>query len=176
MLLPSLAHSNKCNSSFNGQVCCTLITMITRSESNIWSNFVVENISPARNNKEHTVINDTPFNNPLKYEIEKRLSPSFDVLVLFTRRSLLTQICLWKKHVKKICPTACIYKRISSSTDFSLKMPSKLFLPPISDGFITTTVSSWVYPVLSTNLSRRFKTLLQDSFSRHLVITTLHLS
>ena len=63
------------------------------------------------------------------------------------------------------------------SADFSLKMQPKLLLPPTSSrGLITVTVSSWAHLILSSNLSRKFKTLLQDSFSWHLVITTLHLS
>ena len=64
-----------------------------------------------------------------------------------------------------------------TSTDFSLKMQPKPLLPPTSSrGLITVTVSSWVHPILSSNLSRKFKTMLQDSFSWHLVITTRHLS
>ena len=39
-------------------------------------------------------------------------------------------------------------------------------LPPTSSlGLITVTVSSWAHPILSSNLSRKFKTLLQDSSS-----------
>ena len=37
-------------------------------------------------------------------------------------------------------------------------------------------VSSWVHPILSSNLSRKFKTLLQGSFSWHPVTTTHYLS
>ena len=56
-------------------------------------------------------------------------------------------------------------------------MQPKLLLPPIaSHGLITVTISSWAHPVLSSNLSKKFKTLLQDSSSLHLVITTLHFS
>ena len=56
-------------------------------------------------------------------------------------------------------------------------MQPKLLLPLTSShGLITVTVSSWVHPILSSNLSRKFKTLLQDSSSWHLVITALHLS
>ena len=56
-------------------------------------------------------------------------------------------------------------------------MKPKLLLPPTSShGLITVTVSSWAKPIWSSNLSRKFKTLLQDSSSWHLVITTLHLS
>ena len=41
-------------------------------------------------------------------------------------------------------------------------MQPKLLLPPIfSHGLITVTVS-WAFPILSSNLSRKFKTLLQD--------------
>ena len=56
-------------------------------------------------------------------------------------------------------------------------MQPKLLLPPTSShGLITVTASSWAHPILSSNLSIKFKTLLQDSSSWHLVITTLHLS
>ena len=40
----------------------------------------------------------------------------------------------------------------------------------------TATVSSRVHFILSSNLSRKFRTLLQDLFSWHPVITTQHLS
>ena len=56
-------------------------------------------------------------------------------------------------------------------------MQPKLLLPPKSShGLITVTISSWAHPVLLSNLSRKFKTLLLDSSSWHLVITTLHFS
>ena len=56
-------------------------------------------------------------------------------------------------------------------------MQPKLLLPPKSShGLITVTISSWAHPVLLSNLSRKFKTLLLDSSSWHLVITTLHIS
>ena len=45
-----------------------------------------------------------------------------------------------------------------------------------SHGLTITTVSSWVHLILSSNLSRKFRTLLQDSFSwypRHHHSTTL---
>ena len=40
----------------------------------------------------------------------------------------------------------------------------------------TATVSSWVHLILSSNLSRKFKTLLQDLFSWHPATSTQHLS
>ena len=43
-------------------------------------------------------------------------------------------------------------------------------------GLTTATVSLWVHLILSSNLSRKFRTLLQDLFSWHPVITTQHLS
>ena len=50
-------------------------------------------------------------------------------------------------------------------------------LPPISShGSTIATVSSWVHLILSSYLSRKFKTLLQDSFSWHPGTTTQHLS
>ena len=54
------------------------------------------------------------------------------------------------------------------SAGFSLKMQPRLLLLPIySHGLTTATVSSWEHLVLSSNLSRKSKTLLQDSFSWH---------
>ena len=41
-------------------------------------------------------------------------------------------------------------------------------------GLTTATVSSWVHLILSSNLSRKFRTLLQDSFSWHPTTTTQH--
>ena len=43
-------------------------------------------------------------------------------------------------------------------------------------GLTTATVSLWVHLILSSNLSRKFRTLLQDLFSWHPVINTQHLS
>ena len=40
----------------------------------------------------------------------------------------------------------------------------------------TAIVSSWVYLILSSNHFRKFKTLLQDSFSWHPATNTRHLS
>ena len=78
-----------------------------------------------------------------------------------------------KKHVMKICQTAYFeLKRISSIRRFLTEDATQT--PTSSRGLITVTVSS--YPILSSNLSRKFKTLLHDSSSWHLVITTLHLS
>ena len=52
-------------------------------------------------------------------------------------------------------------------------MQPKPLLPPTSSHcLITVTVA---HPVLSSNLSRKFKTLLQDSSPWHLGITTLQL-
>ena len=63
------------------------------------------------------------------------------------------------------------------SAGFSLKTQPRLLLLPISfHGLTTATVSSWVQLILSSNLSRKFRTLLQDLFSWHPVATTQHLS
>ena len=51
-----------------------------------------------------------------------------------------------------------------------------LLLPIFSHGSTAATVSSWVHLILSSNISRKFKTLLQDSFSWHPATTTQHLS
>ena len=64
-----------------------------------------------------------------------------------------------KKHVIKICQTAYFeLKRISSIRS------------------TTATVSSWVHLILSSNLTRKLKTLLQDLFSWHPATSTQHLS
>ena len=63
------------------------------------------------------------------------------------------------------------------SAGFSLRTQSRLLLLPISShGLTTATVSSWVQLILSSNLSRKYRTLLQDVFSWHPVTTTQHLS
>ena len=63
------------------------------------------------------------------------------------------------------------------SAGFSLKTQPRLLLFPISShGLTTATVSSWVHLIVSSNLSRKFRTLLQDLFSWHPVTTTQHLS
>ena len=51
-----------------------------------------------------------------------------------------------------------------------------LLLPISSHGLTTATVSSWVHLILSSSLSIKFRTLLQDLFSWHPVTTTQHLS
>ena len=63
------------------------------------------------------------------------------------------------------------------SAGFSLKMQPRLLLLPIFYHSSTTaTVSPWVHLILSSNLSRKFKTLLQDLFSWHPTTSTQHLS
>ena len=83
-----------------------------------------------------------------------------------------------KKHIIKICQTA--YSSLNAlvqSAGFSLKTQPRLLLLPTSfHGSTTATVSLWVHLILSSNLSRKFRTLLQDLFSWHPVITTQHLS
>ena len=54
--------------------------------------------------------------------------------------------------------------------------PRLLLLPISSYGSTTATVSSWLHLILSSNLSNKFKTLLQDEFSWHPATTTEHLS
>ena len=49
-------------------------------------------------------------------------------------------------------------------------------LPIFSHGLTTATGSSWVHLILSSHLSRKFRTLLQVFFSWHPVTTTQHLS
>ena len=78
-------------------------------------------------------------------------------------------------YVIKVCQTA--YFALVQSAGFSLKTQPRLLLLPISfRGLTTATVSLWVHLILSSNLSRKFRTLLQDLFSWHTVTTTQHLS
>ena len=51
-----------------------------------------------------------------------------------------------------------------------------LYIYISSHSSTTATVSSWVHLILSSNLSRKFKTLLQDLFSWHPATSTQHLS
>ena len=54
------------------------------------------------------------------------------------------------------------------SAGFSLTTQSRHLLLPISfHGLTTATVSSWVHLILSSSLSRKFRTLLQDLFTWH---------
>ena len=64
---------------------------------------------------------------------------------------------------------------LDQSTGFSLKtQPRLLFLPISSHGLTTATISSWVHLILSSNLSRKFKTLLQDSYKTRCCKTHHH--
>ena len=76
-----------------------------------------------------------------------------------------------KKHVKNICQTVYLeLKRISSIRMFLTEdAPKTCYF--LYHGLTTATVSSCVHLILSSNLSRKFKTLLQDP-----AITTQHLS
>ena len=83
-----------------------------------------------------------------------------------------------KKHVIKICQTAHFeLKPISSIRRFLTEDIAKTLVTSyISDRLTAAAVSSWVHLILSSNLSRKFKTLLQDSFFCHHITTTQHLS
>ena len=79
-----------------------------------------------------------------------------------------------KKHVIKICHTAYFeLKRISSIRRFLTEDAAKTcyFLYPL-------TIADYCncHLILSSNLSRKFKTLMQDSFSWQTATTTRHLS
>ena len=83
-----------------------------------------------------------------------------------------------KKHVINKSAILLISRlnALVQSAGFSLKTQPRLLLLPISShGLTTATVSSWVYLILSSNLYRKFKTLLQVLFSWHPVTTTQHL-
>ena len=83
-----------------------------------------------------------------------------------------------KKYIIKICQTAYLsLNALVQSASFSLKtQPRLLSLPTSFHGLTIATVSLWVHLILSSNLSRKFRTLVQDLFSWHPVITTQHLS
>ena len=83
-----------------------------------------------------------------------------------------------KKHVLKICQTAYFeLKRISSIRKFLTEDATKTLVTSTSShGLTTATVFSWVRLILSYNLSRKYRTLLQDLFSWHPVTTSQHLS
>ena len=79
-----------------------------------------------------------------------------------------------KKHAIKICQTAYFeLKRISSIRRFLTEDAAKTcyFLYPL-------TIADYCncHLILSSNLSRKFKTLMQDSFSWQTATTTRHLS
>ena len=86
-----------------------------------------------------------------------------------------------KKHVIKICLAAYFeLKHISSirrvlSEDAAKTLPTSYILA-LTAWLLQLSQSSWVHLILSSNLCRKFKTLLQDSFSWHPATTTQHLS
>ena len=81
-----------------------------------------------------------------------------------------------KKHVIKVCQARSLNALVRSA-GFSPKTQPRLLLLPISShGLTTATVSSWVHLILSSDLSRKSKTLLQVSFSWYPVTNTQDLS
>ena len=72
-----------------------------------------------------------------------------------------------KKHVTKSAKLfISSLNTLVQPAGFSLKtQPRHLLLPTSSHGLATATVSSWVHLIPSSSLSRKLKTLLQDSFS-----------
>ena len=82
-----------------------------------------------------------------------------------------------KKHVINICQPAYLeLKRISSIRRFLTENETKTFITSYILSRLHYSVSSRAHLILSSNLSKKLKTLQQDSSSWHLVITTLHLS
>ena len=83
-----------------------------------------------------------------------------------------------EKHVIKICQTAYFeLKRISSIRRFLTEDAAKTLVA----SYILSRLDYCNCPlmdhlILSSNLSRKFRTLLQDLFSWHPVTTTQHLS
>ena len=88
-----------------------------------------------------------------------------------------SKLSMKKKHVIKICQTAYFeLKRISSSCRFLLEDATMTLVTSYTLSRLTTAaVSSWLHLILSSNLSRKFRTLLQDLFSWHPVTATQHL-
>ena len=83
-----------------------------------------------------------------------------------------------KKHVIKICQTAYFELKCISSI-------RRFFTEDATKTLVTSYILSWLdycncllmgTPNSSSNLSRKFRTLLQDLFSWHPVTTTQHLS
>ena len=74
-----------------------------------------------------------------------------------------------KKHIIKICQTAYFeLKLISSISRFLNEDATKTLVTSyILSRLDYLTVSLWVHLILSSNLSRKFRTLLQDLFSWH---------
>ena len=80
-----------------------------------------------------------------------------------------------KKHVIKICQTAYFeLKHINSICRFLTEDATKTFVTSyILSQLDYCNCLLMVHPILSSNLSRKFKILLQDSSSRYLIITTV---
>ena len=89
--------------------------------------------------------------------------------------------CLETVHEEarhKNLPNCFQLKRISSIRRSLTEDGTKTLVTAYisSHGLTTATVSSGVHLILLSNLSRKFRTFLQDLFSWHLVTTTQHLS
>ena len=84
-----------------------------------------------------------------------------------TLDSFLTQNCPWRSTSYKSAKLLISnLNALVQFAGFSLKTQPRLLLLPISShGLTTATVSSWVHLILSSNLSRKIRTLLQDLFS-----------
>ena len=105
------------------------------------------------------------------------VTTSLSFILLGTLGSFLTQNYSRRNTSERsVKPLISSSNVLVQSADFSLKMRLKFLLQSSSNGLISATVSSLAYPILSYKISRKFKTLQQDSSSWHLVITSLHLS
>ena len=101
-------------------------------------------------------------------------SPLSSKVVVCGRCSLVTVPHNYETSAKLLISSL---NALVQSAGFSLKSQPRLLLLPISfHGLTTAIVSSWVHLILSPNPSRKFRTLLQDLFSWHPLITTQHLS
>ena len=95
------------------------------------------------------------------------VTKSLSLILLETLDSFLIQNCLRRNTSKRsVRPLISSSSLLVRSADFSLKMqPKHVLLPASSHGLITVTVSSWAHPILSSKLSKKFKTLLHDASS-----------
>ena len=113
-----------------------------------------------------------PIPTTLLYENLDILLPTITNII---NTSLTTGIVPRDLKTAIVKPLLKIYRPISNLP--SLKMQPRLLLLPLSShGSTTATVSLWVHLILSSNLSRKFKTLLKDLFSWDPVTTTQQLS
>ena len=79
-----------------------------------------------------------------------------------------------KLHIIKICHTAYFELKSSVCRFLTEDAAKTLVTSHISHSLTTAIVSLWVHLILSSILSKKCKTLLQDSFSWHPITTSIH--